>query len=220
MRPTSEPSRPRAGSAADPRQLGRREQGAQTRETLLDAAAIEFERRGVAGTRIEDVAQRASVTRGALYFHFKTVENMARVILENQDDIWPDIISDVRSRDLRGLAAVRELSARVVNRTQDDLRMRAGMLIAGEMGEQNTLRAFFQRWQDALIPLLQQAIADREISDDVDIRVTAAVVVQAAWGVLLVAREFGTAGGVGEQFDSMWVHLLQGLQAGQRSDSA
>jgi len=42
-----------------------------TRESLLVAALQVFRERGVAHTRLSDVAERAGVTRGAIYWHFK-----------------------------------------------------------------------------------------------------------------------------------------------------
>ncbi len=203
---------PSAHLAAE-RGLGsRREQGAQTREMLLDAAAIEFERHGVAGTRIEDIAQRAGVTRGALYFHFKTVENIARELLHGEFGLLPELLEGTRSQNLRGLRAAREFSLRVIARMRDDLRTRASMHIAEEMGEVNTRGLFLQDWQNILIPFLQQAIADHEIREDQDIRDTAAVIVECAWGALLVARESGRAEDLGDRFERVWSRLLLGIE--------
>src|SRR2546430_8969285 len=40
-----------------------------TRDTLLDAAAVVFARRGFHGASLEEIAETAGVTRGALYKH-------------------------------------------------------------------------------------------------------------------------------------------------------
>ena len=52
--------------------MGRRtkDESAQTRETILDAAEIEMQARGVSQTSLNRIAQRAQVTRGAIYWHF------------------------------------------------------------------------------------------------------------------------------------------------------
>lgn len=41
-----------------------------TRQTLMKAALVVFSRHGYAATRLEDIAQEANVTRGAIYHHF------------------------------------------------------------------------------------------------------------------------------------------------------
>ncbi len=57
------------GSADVARQT--KERAEQTRESILDAATLVFFRRGVARATLEEVAQSAGVTRGAVYWHFR-----------------------------------------------------------------------------------------------------------------------------------------------------
>lgn len=54
------------------------EDAALTRQALLDAALMEFSRRGYEGTRLQDIAAAAGLTRGAIYHHFR---NKAEVYL-------------------------------------------------------------------------------------------------------------------------------------------
>ncbi len=49
-----------------------KEEAAETRQALLRAALAVFSRQGYAATRLEDVAHEAGVTRGAIYWHFKS----------------------------------------------------------------------------------------------------------------------------------------------------
>ncbi len=43
---------------------------------ILEAAFEEFAQRGFAATRLEDIAERAGVTRGAVYFYFENKEEV------------------------------------------------------------------------------------------------------------------------------------------------
>jgi AcrR family transcriptional regulator len=51
-------------------------------EALLDAARDEFSRRGVDRARVEDIARRAGISKGAFYLHFRTKEEAFREILQ------------------------------------------------------------------------------------------------------------------------------------------
>jgi AcrR family transcriptional regulator len=51
-------------------------------EALLDAARVEFARRGIERARVEDVARRAGVSKGAFYLHFRSKEDAFREILQ------------------------------------------------------------------------------------------------------------------------------------------
>ncbi|MCU7554753.1 TetR family transcriptional regulator [Alteromonas sp. ASW11-19] len=48
----------------------------QTRQAILDAAVEVFSERGVAKSTLENIAQAADVTRGAVYWHFKNKQEI------------------------------------------------------------------------------------------------------------------------------------------------
>lgn len=49
-----------------------KEEAELTRQALMNAALKVFSRQGYAATRLEDIAEEAGVTRGAIYWHFKS----------------------------------------------------------------------------------------------------------------------------------------------------
>lgn len=59
-----------------------REDALATRDALLTAALQTFRERGVAHTRLSDVAARAGVTRGAIYWHFKDKAELFAAVCE------------------------------------------------------------------------------------------------------------------------------------------
>ncbi|MFI0454094.1 TetR family transcriptional regulator [Actinomadura sp. 6N118] len=62
----------------------RREEYAEaTRQALLDAGADLFAERGYAATSIEDVVREARVTRGALYHHFRSKQELFEAVFED-----------------------------------------------------------------------------------------------------------------------------------------
>ena len=68
------------------RGAGRRAAHVQdTRRALLDTARQLFAEHGFQGTRTEEVVQRAGLTRGALYHHFRDKEDLFRAVFEEVD---------------------------------------------------------------------------------------------------------------------------------------
>lgn len=67
-----------SGDAPAPKRMGRRsvEESRETRRTLLNAAVIEFSEKGMDGARIDEIAERAGVTKGAIYTHFDGREDL------------------------------------------------------------------------------------------------------------------------------------------------
>jgi len=69
-----------------------KEKALETRDRILDAAEDVFNDKGVSNTSLNDVAQAAGVTRGAIYWHFKNKSDLfdamcSRVRLPIQDMI-------------------------------------------------------------------------------------------------------------------------------------
>jgi AcrR family transcriptional regulator len=59
------------------------EQSEATRRKLLKVSRNLFARRGYADTSIEDIVQRTKVTRGALYHHFESKQDVFRAVYED-----------------------------------------------------------------------------------------------------------------------------------------
>ncbi|WP_417562081.1 TetR family transcriptional regulator [Microbacterium sp.] len=192
----------------------RSDQAANTRELLLDAAAIEFMRRGVAGTRIEDIAHRAGVTRGALYFHFRTVENMARELLTSASEQRAELFFDEPDSDgTRGLPAARALTWRVMLKAATDPRMLGTLRVAAELDDKAELPAFFRTWESQLMRPLQQSIADHVLREEQDVRDTAFSIVRCAWGILLLHVVMDESEDMEVEFARVWNRLTSGICA-------
>lgn len=65
-----------------PEKLSREEKKALTRARLLDAAAVVFARKGFAGASLEDVAEEAGLTKGAVYSNFESKDDLITALLD------------------------------------------------------------------------------------------------------------------------------------------
>jgi len=59
-----------------------REDTEQTYTALLDAAELVFKEKGVAASTLNDIAQAAGMTRGAIYWHFKDKSELVHAMCE------------------------------------------------------------------------------------------------------------------------------------------
>lgn len=57
-----------------------KEEALETKKSILDAAVAVFVEKGVSGASLEDIAERAGVTRGAVYWHFKNKNDIFRAL--------------------------------------------------------------------------------------------------------------------------------------------
>ncbi|MEO8121341.1 MAG: TetR family transcriptional regulator [Rhodoferax sp.] len=59
-----------------------KEEALATRHSLLDAAELVFAEKGVSRTSLNDIAQAAGVSRGAIYWHFKNKADLFNAMME------------------------------------------------------------------------------------------------------------------------------------------
>ena len=64
--------------------MTRAERQAETRRALLDAAAAVFIERGLQGSSVEAIAERAGFTRGAFYSNFSSKEELFAEVLQDR----------------------------------------------------------------------------------------------------------------------------------------
>lgn len=69
-----------------PERLTREEKKARTRAQLIDAAATVFARRGFVAASLDEVAEEAGLTKGAVYSNFDSKEDLFEAVLDERFD--------------------------------------------------------------------------------------------------------------------------------------
>ncbi len=80
----ADPHDPDEPTGRPARRLTRRESQEQTRQRLLDMAVVVFAQKGFARTSVEEIAERAGFSKGAVYSNFTSKEDLALAVLERQ----------------------------------------------------------------------------------------------------------------------------------------
>jgi AcrR family transcriptional regulator len=68
------------------------QQSAKTREALLSTCLLLFAERGFASTSIDEIARAAGVTKGAMYWHFASKEDLFQAILDRIRSRWQEVV--------------------------------------------------------------------------------------------------------------------------------
>ena len=76
----------RRSSRVDRRTRAAREEGRDAREELLEAAAQVFAEKGFQAASVDEIAGRAGFSKGALYWHFKSKDDLFFALLEERVD--------------------------------------------------------------------------------------------------------------------------------------
>ncbi|MEU7007511.1 ScbR family autoregulator-binding transcription factor [Streptomyces sp. NPDC046332] len=156
----------------------RQERAIRTRELVLRAAAEVFDEAGYLGASITKILDRAGVTAGAVYFHFRSKEGLARaVILEQAADLqFPE--------GEGGLQQLLDMTGYLAVEMQRNTLLRAGVRLAVEQGVVGKQEySIYEWWADRFHQELVVARQKDQLLDSVD---------EAAFAQLLVAAYTGT----------------------------
>jgi AcrR family transcriptional regulator len=186
----------------------RREQAEATRAALLDAAAHEFWLNGLAGTRLQDVLDRAGVAKGSLYHHFRDKAQMAQSIIDSTP--WEPCLTRLATAPTRGLAAIEAFSCAVAEHSETDVRARALIRIAHELDNPG-IDSGTDAWERHLAGALQQAIADGDVPDTIPAQDVAAAITAALCGEILAPAPRRS---LSDRINSLWTLLRPGVAAG------
>ncbi|WP_430782730.1 TetR/AcrR family transcriptional regulator [Actinoplanes sp. G11-F43] len=142
------------------------EDTALTRAALLAAALTVFAEQGVTTARLADVAQRAGVTRGALYHHFADRTDLYTAVVT---DAWETVTAPVWATLGDGLAPFQR--AWLDHLRQDDrfrsllaITVNSGVSLAALPGAAEAKIAGLTDWRDRLRHHLPEQAADHVIA--------------------------------------------------------
>ena len=112
----------------------KQERAERTRETIIKAAASIFEEDGYTAAPLSGITKRATVTKGALYFHFASKRELAQAVVGEAANTLQTLLGEARRR--RGAALplqiLIDLSHAVVGRLAADPVLRAGLRLGAD----------------------------------------------------------------------------------------
>ncbi|MFJ9566411.1 ScbR family autoregulator-binding transcription factor [Streptomyces fuscichromogenes] len=171
------------GAKAAPLRELKQERASRTRRQLLDAAASAFAEKGFPAVTLQDIADRAEVTKGAVYFHFTNKEAVAVAVTEEFYRQLPAVAESVTARQLPPLDAVAELLLQTAIALRDNAVMQAGARLQIERNLVDAdMPTPFSEFTQLITTLLAQAQAEGTVRPTIGIAPMARVVVAAFFG--------------------------------------
>jgi TetR/AcrR family acrAB operon transcriptional repressor len=99
-----------------------KEDAEQTRQDLLDAALTIFSQKGYTAARLEDIAEAAGVTRGAIYHHFGSKSELFLALLEEATAVGNSAIDRAVSEGGTFVEVLSRILVYTFNLVEDDRR--------------------------------------------------------------------------------------------------
>lgn len=184
------------------------EQALKTRAALIRAAAEVFDEVGYHGAGINRILAKAGVTSGAMYFHFRSKEDLARAVMLEQ-------ASDLRlPEEPRGLQQLVDLTLALAGELQSNTLLRAGVRLAVDQGgpaqgDDSAYDWWAQRFRSELVTARERG----ELREEVDETEFAQVLVAAFTGTQLKSQISSGWSDLPDRIVSLWRYLLPSVAA-------
>ena len=191
--------------------MARQQRAEESRRKLLTAAAEVFDERGFALATLAEIHNRAGLTKGALYFHFTSKEDLAAAVVAEEDSWFQEV-------DTTGppMQVVIDLSHGFARALLRDVRIRASTRLVLEHTYSEPDGSSHKAWADRLAELMAQAQKNGDFRPEMDPVAVSELVVGAFLGIQTLSQLFANRADLEARITLMWQALLPGLVPASR----
>ncbi|WP_274561499.1 ScbR family autoregulator-binding transcription factor [Streptomyces spiramyceticus] len=168
--------------------MAEQERARRTRNRLVVAAAEVFDAIGYERATMARISAAAGVTKGALYFHFSTKDELARAVQARACEGSAEVLAGLDRPGAPALQVLIDVTHALARLVRDDMVVRAGVLLSRERGSADAALDCYAVWLRCVQALLLRAEAERALRPGVCRDAVTALVVSMICGTEFFAR--------------------------------
>ena len=159
-----------------------------TRQQIVAGAAAQFEKTGYGSTSMADIVSGAGTTKGALYFHFASKDELAQFIIAEQHRLSIESVQAISATGKDPLEQMIMLTHEMARQIVDEPIVRAGIRLTLELSTYEGPVEPYAEWISAITDLTARAQAEGEIRKSVSAESFGRFMPSAFTGVQLVSN--------------------------------
>lgn len=185
--------------------MARQERAIRTRRAVIEAAAAVFAERGYTAATIAEILDRASVTKGALYFHFDSKEALARGVLDAQisDDYWAP-------REMK-LQEWVDIGMTLAHRIPKEVILLAGIRLSADLRGRSLFGSAWPAWTNLVTEKLAEAKERGEVLPHVVPQETSECFLGAWIGTQFMSEVTSNWSDLNERISVLYNHMLPAI---------
>lgn len=189
-----------------------------TRLQILRAASRQFARKSYSLVSLDDILADAEVTKGAMYFHFRSKYALASAIIEFRAAVARASVDQLLSRKLSGLETLIDISYLIAIEDIGDETARAGLNLLESIGRTDGMQGdFLGPWVTAFEAIARKGVRDGDLIADRDSEGIARLLVSMYLG-LRQTSNLAEPERFLRDLETMWVLVLPGFVKPDRID--
>jgi AcrR family transcriptional regulator len=192
-----------------------------TRDRLIEGAARAFYRLGYGMATTGDIVKEAGATRGALYFHFESKEELARAVIAKEHELAMEAAARIESMNRPPFETMLLMSVDLAERLRTDPLVKAGIRLTTEITNFDPpLFAPYEGWLQAFGELTDRAVREGDFAPDVDAEAFARFIIPAYTGIQLVSDVFTGRDDLIRRIRQMWIFVTPAVIPAKRLPAA
>jgi AcrR family transcriptional regulator len=189
-----------------------------TRRQILRAASRQFAHKSYSLVSLDDILADAEVTKGAMYFHFRSKYALASAIIEYRAAMARSAVDELVARKLSGLETLIDISYLIAIEDVGDESARAGLNLLESIGRTDGLAAsVLGEWVTAFAVITRKAVDEGDIGPDHDPEAIAQLLVSMYLG-LRQTSSLGEPERFMHDLENAWALVLPGFAKRDRID--
>jgi len=184
-----------------------------TRQALVLSASRVFAAVGYRAATLSQISADAEVTQGALYFHFRSKQELASEIIRQQHELSIAAGKTYLGADTSGIEGMVLLSGALATQIQTDPVVQAGLRLSTESAADlaDASVAPYVEWISTARLFVEKTAAQRMLSPGLDIDTAAEVIISSFSGTQFVSIALAGGTDLIARLIRMWTVLLPGL---------
>jgi len=185
----------------------RQQRAVATRAAIIDAAAG-----GYVGASMDAVAERAGLTKGALYFHFTSKADLAGAVIARQHEVSRAYGEAAAARGTTPLEVLMWMSQGLASQMVHEVVVSAGIRLSTEAATADVARQDpYTDWIAVVTDLVRRGIDAGEVDPAWDPELVGRVVIPAYTGVQTVSDVLADRTDLYERLRELWTVLLAAI---------
>ncbi|MGO4203492.1 ScbR family autoregulator-binding transcription factor [Rhodococcus sp. TAF43] len=189
----------------------KQERAVITRKQIIQGAAEMFDRVGYERASLAEIVALSGITKGALYFHFRSKDDLAGVVIEEQHAISMNAVVAIGGTGAPALEQLVMLCYEMGRSIVEDPVVRAGIRLTLEMSAVGGPQRPYLDWIDSCERLARDAVAQGDVVDTVVPAQLGRFIVSAFTGVQIVSNVLTARTDLYDCIDQMLTLLLPGI---------
>lgn len=194
------------------------------RAQLFEAALQVCAEKGYHATRVEDIVERAGLSKGSLYHHFDSKQGLFLALFEELMEGFVQQMTEILAQSDSASAAMQRAMHQFVEGFQQTPGLMRGMfdlylLAVRDEAFRRAILGYYEQMVEAAARMIQRGIDDGEFSADLDAREVAWTFFTAGDGLFLIHLSLDQEQRVIPLFELLLEVFLRGLRANRQQEA-